>query len=202
MNHWWHRICWPDQKAVPEHLWHSLLKPASQSRRHCVVSEEQTRGVKNTVRYCLLLCLDGVFLDLTEIPLWQSVQWAVGGFGDVWQSGTKHWRYLRNVFSNTLLWGRLYRKSAKVSCLAVHQKSARKAHFSSFFLLSPFSVPSTPLSCWAAPVEGKHSLLCTLYNRHPARPGIPDQAWTPEMTNRSLGRGGGGVQSIYPVLDL
>lgn len=41
------------------------------------------------------------------------------------------------------------------------------------------------MACW----EGKHSLLCTLYNRHPAPPGIPDQAWTPDMTNRSSGRG-------------
>ncbi|GLD54999.1 neuropilin-1a isoform X1 [Lates japonicus] len=55
-------------------------------------------------------------------------------------------------------------------------------------LRSPDELPPwSCLACW----EGKHSLLCTLYNRHPAPPGIPDWAWTPVMTNRSLGRGSG-----------
>lgn len=55
-------------------------------------------------------------------------------------------------------------------------------------LQSPAELPPwSCLACW----EGKHSLLCTLYNRHPAPTGIPDQAWTPEMTNRSSGRGSG-----------
>lgn len=52
-----------------------------------------------------------------------------------------------------------------------------------FPLGSPAELP--PWSCrpcW----EGKHTLLCTLHKRHPAPPGIPDQAGTPGMTNSSL----------------
>lgn len=110
--------------------------PCSQSRLHCLFWRSKTVGLKTEGEIdcllnppsflCFSLCLDGIFLDPTEIPVWQLVQYMVGGFRlDVWQYGTRQRRYLRNAFSSSPLWGRLRGKSAKASRLATLQKSAR-----------------------------------------------------------------------------
>lgn len=132
-----------------------------------------------------------------------------GGLGEIFEECP-----LKQPFVGESEWG----KSVIASCLAVLQKSAgsplptaacnlrlAKVFFSSFELsASPFAVSLSafpPISHRAAPVE-LPSLLrrqtfsaVPLDNRHPAPCGIPDQDWSPEMTNRSFG-GGHNLSSI------
>lgn len=113
------------------------LQSASQPRLYCLFWRSRTEGLKTEgERVSFFSALPHFFAFLS---VWMvlfgphrnssvTVYALDGGWGgrwDVWQGGTKQWRYLRNAFSSSLLWGRLCRKSVKVSCLATLQKSAR-----------------------------------------------------------------------------